>query len=195
MRYYLQMFIGMFCLMLAPAQTLAQGFGIQQGMSVDELDVVEDLGTGRYVVNVPSPHSEFALYVVWASDGHGVCLVRGVGKDHDNDRYGQSVRTAFGKLEGALEERYGDFKKRDFLNAGALWDGANEWVMAIRQSERVYQSVWEAQYGSDLPDSIVEIILNVDAVSGSSAWIGLQYRLANFDDCQRELDALDSQGL
>jgi hypothetical protein len=173
---------------MVPASAIAQAFGIQQGLSVDELDVVEDLGTGRYVVNVPKPHSEFEVYVVTASDTEGVCLVRGVGKDHDNDRYGQSVRTAFDKLEGALEARYGDFERADFLNAGALWDEADEWVMAIHQSER-------AQYGSDLPDSIVEIILNVDAVSGSSAWIGLQYRLANFDDCQQELEALDSQGL
>jgi hypothetical protein len=195
MRYYLQIVISTFCLMLIPAQTLARGFGIQQGTSIEELDVVEDLGTGRYVVNVPSPHSEFESYVVWASDSHGVCLVRGLGKDHDNDRYGQSVRAAFDKLESALEERYGDFRKGNFLNAGALWDETDEWVMAIRQSERVYQSVWDAQYGSDLPDSIIEIILNVDALSSSSAWIGLQYRLANFDECQQKLETLDSQGL
>lgn len=182
-------------LLMVPASAIAQAFGIQQGMSVDQLDVVEELGTGRYVVDPPKPHSEFEVYVVAASDAEGVCLVRGVGKDHDNDRYGQSVRTAFDKLEGALEARYGDFERADFLNAGALWDGTDEWVMAIHQSERVYQSVWQSEYGSELPDSIVEIILNIDALSGSSAWIGLQYRMANFDECQQELEALDSQGL
>jgi len=195
MRNYLQTAISMICLMLMPAYALAQGFGIQQGTSVEELDVVEDLGGGRYIINVPSPHSEFEVYVVWASDAQGVCLVRGVGKNHDNDRYGQSVRTAFDKLERALEERYGEFGKGDFLNAGALWDEADEWVMSIHQSERAYQSVWDAESGSELPDSIVEIILNIDAVSSSSAWIGLQYRMANFDECQQELEALDSQGL
>lgn len=195
MQSHRYMVITIVCLLMMPASALAQAFGIQQGMSVDKLDVVQDLGTGQYVVNVPKPHSEFETYVVSASDAEGVCLVRGVGRNHDNDRYGQSVRTAFGKLEGALEDQYGDFTKRDFLNAGALWDETDEWVMAIRQNERVYQSVWQAQFGSDLPDSVVEIILNVDAVSGSSAWIGLQYRLANFDECQQELEALDSQGL
>ena len=195
MRNYLQTAITVICLLLMPSYALAQGFGIQQGTSVDELDVVEDLGGGRYIINVPSPHSEFEAYVVWASDTQGVCLVRGVGKNHNNDRYGQSVRTAFDRLERALEDRYGGFRKGDFLNAGALWDEADEWVMALHQSERVYQSVWQTPYGSDLPGSIVEIILNIDAVSGSSAWIGLQYRLANFDECQQELEARDSQGL
>ena len=195
MSNYLQTAIGVIFLVLMPSYALAQGFGIEQGTSVEELDVVEDLGTGRYAVNVPSPYSEFEAYVVWASDTQGVCLVRGAGKNHDNDRYGRSVRTAFDRLERALEERYGEFGKGDFLNAGALWDEADEWVMSIHQSERAYQSVWDAESGSELPDSIVEIILNIDAVSSSSAWIGLQYRMANFDECQQELEALDSQGL
>ena len=105
------------------------------------------------------------------------------------------MRAGFDQLEGAVEEGYGDFRKGNFLDACALWDGTDEWVIAIRQSERVYPSVWDTQYGSDLPDSIIEIILNVDALSSSSAWIGLQYRLANFDECQQELETLDSQGL
>jgi hypothetical protein len=182
-------------LLVMPASALGQAFGIQQGVTVSELDVVEELGDGDYVVNVPQSHSEFEAYVVKASDTAGVCLVRGIGKDHDNDRYGRSVRAAFEKLEDALEDRYGAFKRADFLNGGALWDGANEWVMAIRQNERAHQAIWTADYGSELPSSINEIILTVDALDSSSAYNVLQYRLANYDDCQRELDALDAQGL
>ena len=173
----------------------AQAFGIDKATPLSELDVSKDLGTGSYVVAAPSPHSEFETYVVQATDQTGVCLVRGIGKDHDNDMFGVSVRDKFSSLRSALEDRYGDYERVEFLRSGALWDGQDEWVMSIRQNERAHQAIWAQEYGSDLPTALNQIILNIAATSSDSSWIGLQYTFDNHDECERVLAKQDEEGL
>ena len=178
-----------------PSAALAQAFGISMGENPAALNNHEEIQNGVHTVSAPNPHSEFESYIVKASDSHGVCMVRGIGKDHTNDRFGQSVRQSFQALEAVLESNYGLFLKNDFLRSGALWDGSEEWVMAIRQNERVYQSVWDNDEKSELPANIQSIILAVNATSSSSSWVVLQYTFINHDDCQDELTQIEASGL
>lgn len=172
-----------------------QAFGIAKGTDIESLSVEDDLGDGRYVVAVPKPHPEFDDYVVKAVPEIGVCIVRGIGQNHTNDRYGSSVRSAFGKLKSALDQRYGATETFDYLKSGALWDEGNEWVMAIHQNERYYQSSWDEDSGSELPSGLVEILMTVNTTSSDSAWIGLQYRFDNDDECNAVIAKTNQSGL
>lgn len=178
-----------------PSPTYSQAFGVEMGQDVTTIGNYQKIGTNLYSVEVPQPHSEFERYVVRATDSHGVCVVRGIGKDHPNDRFGTSVRKAFRSIESVLENNYGSFLKNDFLRRGALWGDSNEWVMSLRQNERVFQSVWDNEENSTLPENIKSIILQVNATSSSSSWIALQYTYANVDQCDEEQLDLDSSGL
>lgn len=186
------LFVTLVCM---PPSAFAQAFGIAMGESVASIKNSTEIRPGYYSVEVPSPHSEFESYVVRASDTHGACVVRGVGKDHINDRFGISVKRAFESLETILENNYGPFLKNDFLRGGALWDDSNEWVMAIRQNERVFQSVWDRDENSRLPSNIKSIILQVNATSSDSSWIALQYTYINIDACEEELSSAEASGL
>jgi hypothetical protein len=175
--------------MLSSAPAAAQAFGISAGDKVETLDVVRDIGEGKYLVNVPSPHPEFEVYRVTASDTAGTCLVVAAGVDHDRDRYGDSVRAAYEKVAAAIDKRYGKGLEYDHLRSGALWDDRDEWVMAIAQNERSLQMAWTPEYGSDLTDDITEILLTVNASSSSSSYLHLQYRFANYDACSAEISS------
>lgn len=179
---------------LVPA-AMGQAFGVEMGAPLSALSAGPPLGQGSYDIKVPSPHPEFSSYVAKATDETGVCLVRGIGKVHDNDRFGHAVRDAFAELKQALQTRYGDAYTGDFLREGALWDGPDEWVMAVRKNERVFQAVWDREEGSTLPEDLAEIILNVNANGSDSAWIALQYRFANEKTCSEIVSKAGQAGL
>lgn len=174
---------------------MGQAFGVEMGAPLGALSAGPPLGSGIYDIKVPTPHPEFDSYVAKATDETGVCLVRGIGKIHDSDRFGTSIRGAFADLKQALQSRYGDGYTGDFLRDGAIWDGADEWVMALRQNERVYQAVWERKEGSTLPEGLNEIILSVNATGSDSAWIALQYRFENEASCSAIIDKASQSGL
>ncbi|MFN3210293.1 MAG: hypothetical protein ACE369_15050 [Roseovarius sp.] len=184
-------------LIIACSATTAfgQAFGIERGKAIDDLSVNSDMGNGLFTVSVPSPHPEFEDYVVKAVPEIGVCLVRGIGKNHTNDRYGASVRSAFADLKDALDQRYGDSEVIDHLKSGALWDEENEWVMSIHQNERYFQAAWDEESGSDLPSGLDEILMVVKTTSSDTAWIGLQYRFDNEQDCSDVIAQESQSGL
>lgn len=175
----------------SPSLGLAQAFGIEMGSKASELAIVEDIGDFHYVVEPPRPVSGFESYVVIATPETGACLVRGIGEDFLRDGYGMDVRDKFDELRSLLDENYGQGELLSGLRQGALWDEADEWVMAIRQNERYHQAEWDVND----EDGIDDIILGVEATSSDSSWLALQYRFSNMDDCDAEAKAEDAGGL
>lgn len=173
----------------------AQAFGIEKGTPIENLIVVREISEFQFSVTVPKPHSEFEAYTVFAAPEVGVCKVTGVGKDHDNDRYGSSVKSAFTDLKDALSGIYGANQSFDFIQNGALWDGPNEWVMSLRQNERYYSTFWTEEEKSDLPEGLGSIKLSVNALSSDSAYITLGYDFDNISECIRIKDSQDEGGL
>lgn len=182
-------------LLLSPATLSAQAFGVEMGTSLSELKDAVDIGNGNYVISVPRPHSEFESYVVVLSEATGVCMVRGIGKNHSNDRTGSGVRGAFKTIETALNSNYGEGKQSNWLQPRALWDGAHEWVMSIRQNERLFGTDWTTEGGAEFPEEILAITMQVRAISSDVSYIVLQYRFSNFEECDREIKAQDASGL
>jgi hypothetical protein len=148
-----------------------------------------------YVVTVPQPHSEFDSYMVKAAPEVGVCTVVGIGRDHENDRYGTSVRRSFSGLNSTLENNYGVNLNFDFIKNGALWDDPDEWVMSIRQNERDYVTFWNDDEGSDMPEGIQSISLTVNALSSYTAYVSLSYEFDNLEECMRIAESQDESGL
>lgn len=178
-------------LFLSATDASAQAFGIEKGTPIESLQVVREVRPSEFMIAVPKPHSEFESYVVIAPPEVGVCHVRGIGKDHDNDRYGSSVKSAFTKLSSALSNTYGANDNYDFIRNGALWDGADEWVMSIRQSERTYATFWT----ETLPAGLESVLLGVEALSSDTAYITLGYDFDNRDECDRIRDSQNESGL
>lgn len=182
-------------MLVAASGAWAQAFGLAPGVPLSALEVTEELGGNLYTIDVPSPHREFEFYVAYVGSAAGLCMVRGVGIDHESDRYGDSLRSAFGKLESLLENKYGRFYKGDFLKDGSIWNEPHEWVMAVAQNERVYQAVWDREERSMLPDEVHDIILSTSALDSDTSYLVLQYRFSNKDQCDAELEELDAEAL
>lgn len=173
----------------------AQAFGIEKGTPIGSLDILKEVGQFIYSIEVPKPHSEFESYMAFATPEIGVCTVNGIGKDHDNDRYGATVRGAFSNLRGALEKLYGPYTSFDFIKDGALWDDPEEWVMAIHQNERFHAAFWTREDKSDLPEGLSGISLTVKTLSSDKSYITLGYEFDNMSECVRIDESANEGGL
>jgi hypothetical protein len=188
-------FVTMGLTFLASAAFADGPFGIAPGAALESLKIEREISTGRYVIEVPNRHPEFEFYIVTATPAAGVCSVSGIGKDHDNDRFGIDVREAFSTLREQLERRYGQGEEIMFLRRGALWDSSDEWVMSIRQNERAHQMSWENVVQSVVGSEINDILLTVNANSSSSSYVTLQYRFLNIEACRAEIDQTSEDAL
>jgi hypothetical protein len=182
----------------AAAQAVAVeggAFGLKMGQPVSSLKIVKKLKENQYIVNVPLPNSEFTSYLAIASNNHGLCKVLGIGKDHENDRYGSETRSVFSNFKSILYQKYGKSNDFDFIRSGALWKDSNEWVMSLRQNERTLTSFWSRSEGSVLPNSIEGISLAANATSSDSSYITLGYEFTNFEKCKADFGHSDNSGL
>lgn len=182
-------------LLLAGFIQVAAPFGVAMGSSVSSYSPKKGATEFTFNVQVPKPHTEFEAYTVVTTPQTGICKVWGVGRNHDNDRSGESVKSSYESLFEALTDKYGQAKSFDFLKSGALWDAQSEWVMAIRQNERHKIAFWSTENGSRLPPEISSISLEVKALDSSTAYLDLTYEFSNFVRCKSIISAKRSDSL
>lgn len=170
-------------------------FGLNKGQPISSLKVISQPGPGIYVVTVPLPNPEFQTYVVAANPQDGVCKVSGIGRSHANDRYGSETQSAYGSLKSALSGKYQSGLAQEFVKEGALFPEAADWVMAVKQNERVHQTLWGAAFGKPLSDGLGSIALMVKAVDMDTSYLQLSYEFDNFDSCMAKMKSKDNEGL
>lgn len=178
------------------APICAGPFGINKGQPIGSLKGLRrGDGDGVYTILVPLPNAEFEAYGVLATPEDGVCRVWGMGRDHPHDRYGMSVRSAFDTLRAALTTKYHIGRISNYLKPDALFKEDNEWVMAIKQNERVYASYWNSDNSNDLGQGISIISLEIKASFSDNAYLELDYMFDNFESCEAHLATKTGDGL
>lgn len=190
----LNLTFGMFAVLVIQTSQAA-GFGIEFGSSPNEYGCTSLVEGGKYTcTNVPKPHSSFESYVIEASDQHGICWVKGIGKDISDNGYGTSTKSKLEELKASLERGYGPVsEKTDYLIYNALWDDADEWLMSIRQKQRIFMYQWDAPEGQKY--KLASIYLAAGATSSSTGYIALEYYSTDHDACQQANSKLEDDSL
>lgn len=175
----------LFCLSLLASPAWAEGpFGIEMGSPMSALDSAET--SFKVTLNsVPKPHPDFEMYSAWGTPEHGVCVVMALLKTFENDRRGTLVRTAFTGFAGALDAKYGNRSTYD-VYSGGIWKEADDWVMSIRQNERVFAAAWENPQKGD--PKVEHVELQVIAVSSDTAVLKLFYKGTDSEKCIQAID-------
>jgi hypothetical protein len=168
----------------AAAPALAGPFGLTQGAPLSKLQVVKkSSGEHRYVINVPSPLSDFDFYIATVTPVHGLCRVAAMGETLTDDANGAKARTKYEHLKGLLDSKYGASRQYDFLHAGSVWKLPSQFATSIDKKERTLQAFWTAENSSRLPSDIGAINLEVAALSATETYVNVIYELANHDAC------------
>jgi hypothetical protein len=126
-----------FCIMAS--SVTAGPFGIDVDGFLPEKYACQKVSGARYKCHdVPEPHPAFEAYAVRYYSEVGLCMIKGIGKNLEPNRYGSSIEAQVDEIYGQVSSKYGQAKKSDFVLPGARWDDPNEWTMSILQNERMY---------------------------------------------------------
>ncbi len=182
---------------VVPDATLPAGdgpFGLEMGLS---RDIVEKMvgktltpvsgEPNRYRVDsLPKTHNEFERYVLKFSSEHGLCSVMAIGRDINTDSFGIAVKSRFDELEEGLSSLYGRPDKSDFLMPGSIWKDGRDWMMAIRQGERLLASSWKTSASAPLKSDLQQVFLIANASSSDKGYMKLEYAFSNYSFCEQE---------
>lgn len=174
----------------------AGGFGIEIGKSPSEYGCQSSSGNiGYFSCDAPKPHSAFEKYVVQASELHGICWIKGIGKDISDNGYGTSTKAKHAELQSVLSKAYGEISDTtDIIFPGALWSEADEWLMAINKKQRFYSVNWS---DLDVPSKpkLKDIYLGVSATGSATGWLTLEYYSKDYEDCKTAVSESESGSL
>lgn len=165
-------------------------FGIEMHSTVDQLEVVSDLGQGRYSVTPPKAHPSFTTYVVQATPSIGVFWIKAISTMMENDSYGSQARQLKDQIHSQLAKRYGPGIAQDGLLPGSIWDEPRDWAQALNANERHCFVMWEAENSNTLPEDLESVFLGVSGLSSNDTSLCIEYTSIRMKDAEAELQEM-----
>lgn len=183
---------------LLTSAAAAGPFGINQGDKLEQLPGATSLGNRMFQLSsVPKPHPLFTDYSVELVDDLGVCRVNASSELFKDDKFGLNAKQRYGEVKAQLTSLYGKGGdgEGEFLRDGAIWDGPQEFVMSLKQNERVHQTWWSKKDGSKLKDAVKTIALAIKGLDANTSMLVLQYAFENEAECKKKASISSSDAL
>jgi hypothetical protein len=161
-------------------------FGIALGATVQSVPgLTRREDEGLYSTrNPPVPHPDFEEIAVVAYPDAGICTVRGIGRQIENDASGITVRSAIDGLADALSTKYGTPERLDACSGGDIACESQFWMMTLLQGQRTYGARWETQNDTMRRNRIGSIYLVASAPSINSSAVLIEYHSSNRRACE-----------
>ena len=164
-------------------------FGLPFRTPIDDLQIVAELGEGKFEVSPPRPHPLMDSYIVQAGRRVGVVWIKAISPVISGDDYGTHVRALVDRLSQQLVQRYCAPKKTELLLDGALWNEPRDWLSAVNAGERLYSYTWDRRSGAKLPLAIETIYAGVITYDSGSCSAAIEYASPLMDQVKVEIDA------
>ena len=171
-------------------------FGTSEGMTKSDLGITsstKELGLYRYqLTDLPKTSRLFESYVVKVTPQHGLCYIKAVGVTVSSSRYGEGVRTVFDRVNTALSKKYTSGNLQDFLRTGSIWDEPEDFMMGLKQKERILAGYYDEEEGSVMVENIEKAYLRALALSNDKGYVVVDYFFENHNACQAEVDSVEN---
>jgi hypothetical protein len=187
---YLRVLPGLLALACS-VPVLAQGqapFGVTMGTPIGKYRACEKAQrAGWYTCSsLPRSHASFEFYAIQAHPKHGVCFVKGVGKDINDDPRGVRTRAEIERLAAQIAQTYGSHTRtRDVVSSRSELKGAKDWMLAVEEEERIFSYDW---VGDSYPNDVDSIHLFASATDGETGYPIAEFYFKNHERCDSELD-------
>lgn len=174
--------------LLLSTHATAGPFGLEQGMSLEQLDAnTESVAAGKYILkSVPNPNPAFEQYIVQLGPQTGLCWIKAISKDIETNPYGYQLKSNFARLRDVVEAVYGDHLIIDRLIYGSKYDQPVEWMQGLINEERLLAAFWDRGNGSSLPKHLTSIDLVASPVSAYKGFVAIEYSFSNEATCDAE---------
>ncbi len=192
--------IFIFIAILFPLEILSGQFGLEVGetkKSITNKGVIlkDDDNYWYYTNNLPKGNPKFNEYGLIIAPKSGLCKIVAYTDKIYTNSFGTELKSEFNFFATALENKYGNNKKYDFLSSGSIWSDHNYWTMGLLKKERYLAYMWNKEFGSNLPSYINYLSVQAKATRSDQGYIIVIYEFSNTDQCFKEQDELQTQNL
>jgi hypothetical protein len=187
-----------FTFLIFSCQAFAGPFGLQQGMTPEQIKNItplQDLGDFVYTARtLPMGSKEFEQYTFLIVPGFGLCKVVATTKRIETNPAGVALKREFNDYAQILKEKYGTVSETmDFLHAKSIWEDPQYWMRSLEQKEREMSYYWFGDTKRPLPDSLSAIELHAVANNATSGYLDLGYAFKNMEKCTKAVENAANQ--
>jgi len=162
-------------------------FGVNSETNIAKIETCE-LSKEKLTVyscsHLPKDHDTFKDFIVFYAEGIGVCKIIAVSKVIDTNVYGAGLKNEVDIVSKQISEKYGTFRKFDFLMAGSIWREPNEWMRSLIKKERYYSYYWSKETKFKQQHNISSITMDAVALDQNNGTIALTFEFENFNKCK-----------
>jgi hypothetical protein len=173
-------------------------FGLRMGMSIDELDIADQLSVDSYLLSsVPKPHSVFSIYSVTVSDVYGLVSISALSNVINTPPDGSSLIQMYFNMRDKLERKYGAFEQVDELNESSIWNEDGDFMRSLECQDRDLFALWDSEALIGNPDAKTLSLVMLAARSNDEfdGYLSLTYRFLKFDQYHTEKSELEDENL
>lgn len=171
-------------------------FGYDIGQPLRSIENVDETdGDLRIIESPPKPHPDFESVALIGYSDTGICSIRGIGRNLENDGTGSQIRSKVDELAAALETKYGEPKKVDICQAGDIGCNTNYWMMFLGDGQRSYGYLWEQQNEAMQAANIGSIAVVAKAANIQTSYPVLEFYAADEASCEAAANASSAQSL
>ena len=183
-----------------PLEAFSNQFGLELGDATTSIRnkgvILKNDGGYWYRTNkLPKGNPNFNRYDLLITPVTGLCKIVAYTENISTNSFGSELKSKFDFFATALEEKYGDSKKYDFLSSGSIWSNENDWMMGLLKKERYLVNFWTKEQGSNLPSHINILSVKAKALRNDEGYIVVVYEFSNTNECFKERDKLETQNL
>lgn len=182
-------FFILFLCLFSSANLAAGPFGLEKGMSLEEINEAcgrtiprRIANDDRYYISPLKSHSVFSEYIAWIDDEEGLYYIRAISDPIYTSKFGTELQNEFHSFRKRLEKIYGKSELEDeMITDDSIYDSDDSWLYALEKGYRRLEALWLAnpKYGP-FKDDIIEIYLwtNAEAYS-NNGYLLLDYKFLN----------------
>jgi hypothetical protein len=130
------------------------------------------------VTAAPKPDAHFDSYTLIISPKAGLLKIVATGKDQDDDANGIKVRAEYAAVKTDITNIYGPATESfDFIKSTSKHKGANEFILALANSERTLAAYWTK---SAFPNNVNSISLEADGLGSELGYLSLEFEFNGY---------------
>ncbi len=130
------------------------------------------------VTAAPKPDAHFDTFTLIISPKAGLLKVVATGKDQNDDATGVKVRAEYAAVKTDVTTIYGPATESfDFIKSTSKHKGADDFILALTNSERTLAAYWTK---SAFPNNVNSISLEADGLGNDLGYLSLEFEFNGY---------------
>lgn len=181
-------------LLVLPLSVFASPFGLEMGMSLDEIKEVckgvkpEHIEDDRYLIYPEKKHPLFEQYIAYVDDSIGLYYIKAISTDIKTNDYGTELQNAFHDIKDRISKTYGEPIVIDEVRSDSYFKEDKYWLQTLRDGARTLSALWFLEKTKEISDNLAVVGIFSNVYKYDVGYIVLEYQFTNYATIKEKQD-------